>query len=99
LTVLGLCDTLFSYCDTEEVLMPISLRIPQDKEVLIQEGAAKAGKTKTAFILDAVDEKLHLAQDREQTIRQCAGWLTTEEATELRKDLDAFDVVDEADWR
>ena len=38
--------------------MPISLRIPPQKETMIREAAAKAGKTKTAYILEAVDEKL-----------------------------------------
>ena len=37
--------------------MPISLRIPPEKEELIRRAAQKAGKTKTGFILEAVDEK------------------------------------------
>ena len=43
--------------------MPISLRIPPKKEELINRAAQKAGKTKTGFILDAVDEN--------------CGWLRT----------------------
>ena len=38
--------------------MPISLRIPPKKEELINRAAKKEGKIKTAFILDAVYEKL-----------------------------------------
>ncbi len=41
--------------------MPLSLRIPPEKESMIAEAARKAGKTKTAFILEAVDEKLGLS--------------------------------------
>ena len=38
--------------------MPLSLRIPPEKEEMIRKAAAKAGKTKTAYILEAVDVKL-----------------------------------------
>ena len=78
--------------------MPISLRIPAEKEALIQELAQKTGKTKTAFILEAIDEKLSLLRDREQMIRQFAGWLSHEEAEELRKATAVFDQVGEGDW-
>jgi hypothetical protein len=47
---------------TEELLMPISLRIPPEKEKIIQRFAKKAGTTKTAVILNAVDEKLGLTK-------------------------------------
>ncbi len=43
-----------------------------------------AGKTKSAFIVETIDEKLGLVKNREKTIRQLAGWLTHEEAEELR---------------
>jgi len=79
--------------------MPISLRIPQEKEKLLKRAASKAGKTKTAFILEAVDEKLGLVKSREQIIREMAGWLSHEEAEELRKSVDLFSHVDEEDWR
>ncbi|MEW6615040.1 MAG: DUF1778 domain-containing protein [Thermodesulfobacteriota bacterium] len=39
--------------------MPLSLRIPPKKEEMITKAAIKAGKTKSAYILDAVDEKPH----------------------------------------
>jgi uncharacterized protein (DUF1778 family) len=79
--------------------MPISLRIPPKKEELINRAAKKAGKTKTSFILDAVDEKLQLVKSREQTIRKTAGWLNPKEAHQLKNDLKVFDTIDEADWQ
>lgn len=78
--------------------MPLSLRIPPDKEKLIEKAAAKAGKAKSAYILEAVDEKLGLTEDREKVIRQLAGWLSQEEAGELRVSLDVFNQVHEEDW-
>ena len=79
--------------------MPISLRIPPKKEELINQAARKAGKTKTGFILDAVDEKLRLVENREQTIRKTAGWLNPKEASRLSEDMMIFEKIDEADWQ
>jgi len=78
--------------------MPISLRIPAEKEKIIKKAAKKAGKTKTAFILDAVYEKLGLTKSRAQIIRDTAGWLSHEEVKELRKGLEIFNKVNEEDW-
>ena len=78
--------------------MPISLRITPEKEKLIREAAAKSGSTKTAYILEAVDEKLGLIKKREQIIREMAGWLSHNEADELRSSLEIFGKVDEDDW-
>ena len=78
--------------------MPISLRIPPDKEQMIRKFAKKAGMTKTAVILTAVDEKLGLTKNREQTIRELAGWLSHEEAAELREAIDVFSQIHEGDW-
>jgi predicted DNA-binding protein len=86
-------------CDTgRSDLMPLSLRIPPEKEKIINRAAAKAGKTKSAFILEAVDEKLGLVKDREQTIRELAGWLPAEEAKKLRESLRIFTQIHEGDW-
>ena len=63
--------------------MPLSLRIPPEKEKMINKAATKAGKTKSAFILEAVDEKLGLVKDREQTIRELAGWLSNRGGQEI----------------
>lgn len=78
--------------------MPLSLRIPPDKEKMIDRAAAKAGKSKSAFILEAVDEKLGLVKDREQTIRELAGWLSPEDAKKLRESLHIFNQIHEGDW-
>jgi hypothetical protein len=82
----------------ENCPMPISIRIPPEKEKLIQKFAKKAGTTKTAVILNAVDEKLGLTKTREQTIRDLAGWLTHEEASELRQSVEVFSQINEGDW-
>ena len=78
--------------------MPLSLRMPQEKEELVKKAASKAGKTKTAFVLEAIDEKLGITKDREKLIRDMAGWISHEEADELRKSLVIFNQVDEEDW-
>jgi hypothetical protein len=79
--------------------MPLSLRIPSDKEQLIKRAAAKARKTKTAFILEAVYDKLGLTKSREQLIREMAGWLIREEAEALRRSVEVFSKVNEEEWR
>ena len=78
--------------------MPLSLRIPPEKEKMIKEASQKAGKTKSAFIVEAIDEKLGIVKNRKKTIRQLAGWLTHEEAEELRTSLDVFNQINEGDW-
>ena len=78
--------------------MPLSLRIPTEKEEKIKQAAMKAGKSKSAYILDAVDEKLGLVKNREQTVRELAGWLSHEEADELRRELEVFNRINEGDW-
>jgi hypothetical protein len=89
----------FNKCDTRRfAIMPLSLRIPPEKEKMIKKAAARAGKTKSAFILEALDEKLGLAEDRGQTIRKLAGWLSKEEARELRGSIDIFGRIQEEDW-
>ena len=79
--------------------MPISLRIPSEKEKIINRAASKAGKTKTAYILESVYEKLGLTKAREQMIREMSGWLSHEEAEQLRKSVEVFGKVNEGDWR
>ena len=79
--------------------MPISLRIPPEKEKLITRAARKAGRTKTGFILDAVDEKLGLVESREHLIRKTAGWMMPKDAAGLSAELKIFEEIDEADWR
>jgi len=79
--------------------MPISLRIPSEKEDRIRRVAAKLGKTKTAFILEAVDEKVGLLKNRERIVRELAGWLRHEEAEELRKAVATFKKRHRGDWK
>ena len=78
--------------------MPISLRMPAEKERRIKKVAAKSGKTKTAFILEAVDEKLGLRKSREQLVRELAGWMSPEEAEDLRKSVAISRQIRPGDW-
>lgn len=78
--------------------MPVSLRVPQEKAELIRKAAAKAGMSKTAYIIEAIDEKLGIVKGREQTIREIAGWLSHEEAEELRQATRVFGEIHEGDW-
>ena len=78
--------------------MPLSLRIPSKKEEMIKKAAAKTGKTKSAYIIDAVDEKLGLVKNRENVIRELAGWLSKDEAEELRKATEVFGQINDGDW-
>lgn len=73
--------------------MPVSLRIPLEKEEKIRKAAAKTGKTKSAYILEAVNEKLGFQKTREQIIRELAGWLPHREAEELRKAVKVFNKI------
>jgi predicted DNA-binding protein len=72
--------------------------MPPQKEEMIKKAAKRAGKTKSAYILEAVDEKLGLVKNREQMIREFAGWLSHDEAEELRKATEVFNQVNEGDW-
>lgn len=78
--------------------MPLSLRIPPEKDEMIRKAAARAGKSKTAFILEAIDEKLGLVKNRGQVVRELAGWMSREEAGELRESLRVFDEIHQGDW-
>ena len=48
--------------------------------------------------MEAVDEKLGLHKSREQVVRETAGWLTHEEAENLRKSVKVFHQVHKEDW-
>jgi predicted DNA-binding protein len=54
--------------------MPLSLRISPEKEKMIQQASEKAGKSKTAFIIEAIDEK-HWFNQRQRTVDPRNGWL------------------------
>ena len=72
----------------------MSLRIPSEKDEMLKKAAAKSRRTKTAYILEAVDEKLGLVKNQEQVVRELAGWLSHEEAQELRTAVEVFDRVE-----
>ncbi len=78
--------------------MPISLRIPPKQEEAVKRAAKKAGKTKTAFILEAVNEKLGIAENREQRVRKMAGWMSHEEASDLKANVAVFEEIHQEDW-
>jgi len=78
--------------------MSLSLRVPSEKNEILKKAAAKTGKTKSAYILEAVDEKLGLIKGREQMIQKLAGWLSHEEAKELRESVRVFNQVNQGDW-
>ncbi len=78
--------------------MPLSLRIPAEKEEMIRKAATRAGKRKSSFIMEAVDEKLGLLKSREQVVRETAGWLNHQEAEELRQAVKIFEQINEEDW-
>jgi uncharacterized protein (DUF1778 family) len=78
--------------------MPISLRIPSEKEELIRRAAKKECKTRTAFILDAIDEKLGLTKNRSQVVKELAGYLSPEEARELKESIGPQREIHDEDW-
>ena len=78
--------------------MPISLRIPPKQEEAIAKAAKNAGKTKTAFIIEAINGKLGVIQNREQVVRRTAGWLSPEEASDLKAAMKEFEEIHEEDW-
>jgi uncharacterized protein (DUF1778 family) len=83
----------------EVTAMPMSLRIPTQKENMIEKAAIKEKKTKTAFVIEAIDEKLGLVKDRESALRAFAGWLSSKEAEELRHATRVFEAIHEGDWK
>ena len=78
--------------------MPLSLRISHEKEKMIIKAAESVGKTKSAYIIEAIDEKLGLGNKYEATVRKLAGWLSHDEAEALRKSVEVFNRIDEEDW-
>ena len=75
----------------------LSLGIPSEKDEMLRKAAAKSRKTKTAYILEAVDEKLGLVRNREKVVGELAGCFPHEEAQELRKAVGCFNREDKDD--
>ncbi len=73
--------------------MPMSLRIPKQKENMIEKAAIKEKITKTAFVIKAIDQKLGLVKDRETSLRNFAGWLSGKKADELRRATEVFETI------
>lgn len=65
---------------------------------MLRRAAARARKSRTAYILEAIDEKLGIKKNRDQIIRELAGWMSHEEAEELRSSRTVFDELHEGDW-
>lgn len=78
--------------------MHVSLRVPPETSALLTSLAKKTGKTKTALIIEALEEKYALKKSRSQTVRDLAGWMSPEESDALRNAVADFDKVDDKDW-
>ncbi len=79
--------------------MPVRLRMPAEKEKRTKKVTARSGRTKTAFILEAVDEKLGLRKSREEVVRELSCWLGHEEAKALREAVAPSRRVRPGDWK
>jgi uncharacterized protein (DUF1778 family) len=79
--------------------MPMSLRLPGKKVNMIEKAATKERKSKTAFVIEAIDEKLGLIKNRENALRNFSGWLSGSEAEELRRATSVFETIGEGDWK
>lgn len=78
--------------------MQVSLRVPRETNERLSILAEKTGKTKTALILEALEEKYALKKDRASLIRNLAGWMSKVESDALRNAVSDFDTVHDKDW-
>jgi predicted DNA-binding protein len=78
--------------------MPLSLRIPPELEARLKNYAEKQKKTKSAIVLEALQEKVGTKKERSQKIREIAGWMSHEETERLRSSMEAFNRINEGDW-
>lgn len=79
--------------------MPMSLRLPPEIVSMIEKAAVKDKKTKTAFVIEAINQKLGLEKNRERALRDFAGWLSKKEAEKLRLATAVFEKIQEGDWK
>jgi len=79
--------------------MQISLRVPPKTGERLKSLAHKAGKTKTALILEALKEKYEPKKNRSQIVRDLAGWMSKAECEELRNAVELFNKIDDEDWQ
>lgn len=61
---------------------------------MIKKSGAKGKKAKPSFIFEALDEESGLLKNRQQVVRELAGWLFHEEAQELRMAAEVFEMVE-----
>jgi predicted DNA-binding protein len=78
--------------------MQVSLRVPREINERLSILAEKTGKTKTALILEALEEKYALKKDRASLIRNLAGWMSKVESDALRNAVSDFDTLHDKDW-
>lgn len=78
--------------------MPITLKIPPETDSILKALARMEGKTKATLILEALKEKYSFKKKRRELIKNSAGWMSPDEAAELRNSVAVFDLVDEKDW-
>ena len=79
--------------------MQVSLRVPPKTSARLKALAEKTGKTKTALIIEALDEKYALKKSRSQLVRELAGWMPAAECEGLRNAVADFNTVDDKDWQ
>ncbi len=78
--------------------MQFSLRVPPETGARLKLLAQKTGKTQTALILEALNEKYALKQNRSILIRDLSGWMPKSECDALRIAVAGFDKVEDTDW-
>jgi len=79
--------------------MQVSFRVPPKTGERLNSLAQKTGKTKSALITEALDEKYRPDKDRSQLIRKLSGWMPETECKELREAVIEFNMVDDEDWK
>ena len=79
--------------------MQVSIRVPPETSDRLKSLVEKTGKTKTALILEAIDEKYALKKEHSQLVRELAGWMSQAECDDLRHTVADFDKVDDRDWQ
>ena len=79
--------------------MQVSIRVSPETSTRLKSLAEKTGKTKTALIIEAIDEKYALKKNHSQLVRELAGWMSKAECDELRNAVADFHKVDDRDWQ
>ena len=77
--------------------MQISMRVSEKTGNRLNSLAKKTGKTKSALIVEALNEKYCPDTDRAQLIRDLSGWMPKTECNELREAVTEFSIFDDKD--